>query len=244
MTGTCHILIVDDELEIQRLTKRFLGQYDLRVSVAGSGDEALRALQEWNIDLVVLDVMLPGMDGFETCRMIRRTSRVPIIMVTAVRDDADRIMGLELGADDYMTKPFNPRELVARIRAVLRRAADRAQGGTVSGSRVGFDGWALDLERRELRAPDGSLVTLSSGEFSMLQAFIRNPMTPLRREQLCDMVQGREQGAFDRSVDVQVSRLRRKVEADPNHPALIKTIRNVGYQFCAEVQPIAESGTR
>ncbi|MHA3980184.1 response regulator [Halovulum sp. GXIMD14794] len=244
MTGTCHILIVDDELEIQRLTKRFLGQYDLRVSVAGSGDEALRALQEWNIDLVVLDIMLPGMDGFETCRMIRRTSRVPIIMVTAVRDDADRIMGLELGADDYMTKPFNPRELVARIRAVLRRAADRAQGGEVSGTRVGFDGWALDLERRELRAPDGSLVTLSSGEFSMLQAFIRNPMTPLRREQLCDMVQGREPGAFDRSVDVQVSRLRRKVEADPNHPALIKTIRNVGYQFCAEVQPIAESGTR
>ncbi len=244
MTGTCHILIVDDELEIQRLTKRFLGQYDLRVSVAGSGDEALKALQEWNIDLVVLDVMLPGMDGFETCRMIRRTSRVPIIMVTAVRDDADRIMGLELGADDYMTKPFNPRELVARIRAVLRRAADRAQGGDVPGTRVGFDGWSLDLERRELRAPDGSLVTLSSGEFAMLQAFIRNPKTPLRREQLCDMVQGREQGAFDRSVDVQVSRLRRKVEADPNRPALIKTIRNVGYQFCADVQPIAESVTR
>lgn len=235
MANTHHILVVDDDVEILRLTKRFLTQYGFRISFAENAAQVQEMLDNWAIDLVVLDVLLPGTDGFQICRTIRQKSSVPIIMLTAVQDEADRILGLELGADDYLTKPFNPRELLARIRAVLRRFSDIANGRSADLRLARFNGWQFDVGTMELRSPDDSLVPLSRGEFALLVAFVEHPMRALSREQLADLVQGREPGVFDRSIDIQVSRLRRKMEADPGNPALIKTVRNVGYQFCADV---------
>jgi two-component system OmpR family response regulator len=201
-----------------------------------------RALERTRFDLVVLDLMLPGEDGLALCRRLRQTSELPVIMLTALGDDADRIVGLEMGADDYLAKPFNPRELLARIRAVLRRAqpADRIDAAAV-GERhdvFRFLGWTLDPARRELRDPEGTLVPLTAGEYGLLLAMVERPQRVLSRDQLLDLTRGREAGPFDRSVDVQLGRLRRKIEADPKNPELIKTVRGGGYVLATPVQRV------
>lgn len=231
-----HILIVDDDLEIQKLTKRHLEEFGFLVTVAGNGREMFRALKDWRIDLIVLDVLMPGPDGFALCKELRSTSRMPIIMLTARRDEADRVIGLELGADDYLVKPFGPRELVARIKAVLRRTqALPGPDGKAAVVAYSFIGWRLNLVERELQARDGTLVPLSTREFALLTTFLEHPQRALSREQLADMVRGQDCTPFDRSIDILVSRLRRKVEEGSREPALIKTVRGEGYQFCADV---------
>jgi len=230
-----HILMVDDDREIRDLVAQFLGRHGLRVSKAADGREMRRALDEWGIDLVVLDLMLPGEDGLTLCRNLRASSDLPVIMLTAMGEETDRIIGLEMGADDYLAKPFNPRELLARIKAVLRRTGERPAAGDDAGERAEFNGWALDLGSRELLSPDGVLVPLSGGEFELLAVFVTHANRVLSRDQLLDLARGRDAQPFDRSIDVQVSRLRRKLEDDPRNPVLIKTIRNGGYMFAAEV---------
>jgi two-component system OmpR family response regulator len=185
---------------------------------------------------MVLDVMLPGEDGLSLCRQIRGESRTSIIMLTAMGEEVDRILGLEMGADDYMPKPFSPRELLARVKAVLRRSGasvDDAQ--PASPAMLGFEGWRLNVARRQLHSPDDLLVQLSAGEFDLLVAFAEHAQRVLTRDQLLDLTRGRLAGPFDRSVDVQVSRLRRKIEADPKEPSLIKTVRSGGYIFTPAV---------
>ncbi len=198
-----------------------------------------KALRDWNIDLLILDIMLPGEDGFALCRDVRRTSKVPIIMLTAVGEDTDRILGLELGADDYLTKPFNPRELLARIRAIFRRAENGSTSDMTESSaeKVKFGSWVLNLGSRELRDADDVVVHLSTGEFSLLRALVKHNKRPLSRDQLVDIVRGQSSIPFDRSIDIQISRLRRKIEKDAKNPKLIKTVRGIGYQFCADVVP-------
>ncbi|MEQ5773979.1 MULTISPECIES: response regulator [unclassified Thalassospira] len=234
-----HILVVDDDQEIQKLLKKFLMQHGYRMTTVSDGTEMRKALRDWNIDLLILDIMLPGEDGFALCRDVRRTSKIPIIMLTAVGEDTDRILGLELGADDYLTKPFNPRELLARIRAIFRRA----ETGTTeivenSSEKVRFGNWVLNLGSRELRDADDVVVHLSTGEFSLLRALVKHNKRPLSRDQLVDIVRGQSSIPFDRSIDIQISRLRRKIEKDAKNPKLIKTVRGIGYQFCADVSPL------
>jgi two-component system OmpR family response regulator len=234
MERTPHILIVDDDREIRSLLAKFLAEHGFRTSDAHDARRAQQLLKTNKIDLVVLDLMLPGEDGLSLCRRLRAESGIPIVMLTARTTDTDRIVGLELGADDYVSKPFNPRELVARIKAVLRRASG---GPDVQRQmrRVAFAGWTLDLTARELRSPDAVLVQLSAGEFDLLRAFVEHPQRVLNRDQLLDLARGRMAATFDRSIDVQVSRLRRKIESDPEQPALIKTVRFGGYMFTPEV---------
>ena len=235
-----HILIVDDDREIRDLLARFLAKHGHRVEVAADGRAMRKALEEWRIDLVVLDLMLPGEDGLVLCRRLRAESNIPVIMLTAMGEDIDRIVGLEIGADDYVPKPFNPRELLARIKAVLRRTGETpAVAGTAErdGSALGFAGWRLEPAARRLTAPDGTGVELTAGEFELLAALVEHPQRVMSREQLLDLTRGREAAPFDRSIDVQVSRLRRKIETDPAKPELIKTVRNGGYVFAAAVEP-------
>lgn len=235
MNQSPHILVVDDDREIRDLLARFLGDHGHRVSTAAGGREMRQALKEWRIDLIVLDLMMPGEDGLELCRKLRADSQIPIIMLTAMGEETDRIVGLEMGADDYLPKPFNPRELLARIKAVLRRAESRpATDAAASFHR--FAGWSLDVGLRELTSPEGVVVPLSGGEFDLLHAFATHARRVLSRDQLLDLTQGREAQPFDRSIDVQVSRLRRKIEADPKEPILIKTVRSGGYMFTPAVE--------
>jgi two-component system OmpR family response regulator len=245
MEPSPHLLIVDDDREIRELLSRFLRKHGFRVSVAVDGRDMRRALEDRAIDLVVLDLMLPGEDGLALCRRLRAESSLPVIMLTAMGEEMDRIVGLEMGADDYLAKPFNPRELLARIRAVLRRSGTGNGGGggrAAAGkgepaeARVCFAGWRFDLDKRELVSPDGLLVPLSGGEFALLATFVQHPQRVLSREQLLDFARGRDAQPFDRAIDVQVSRLRRKIESDPREPALIKTVRGVGYLFAARVE--------
>ena len=237
MEGSPHILIVDDDREIRDLLARFLDKHGLRITTAAEGREMQRVLDGSRIDLIVLDLMLPGEDGLTLCRNLRAKSRIPIIMLTAMGEETDRIVGLEMGADDYLAKPFNPRELLARIKAVLRRAEQAPAAAAVEGGAVlEFAGWALDLDRRELQRPDGTMVPLSSGEYELMAAFATHPGRVLSRDQLLGLARGREAQPFDRSIDVQVSRLRRKIEAEPQDPALIKTVRNGGYTFTPSVR--------
>lgn len=234
-----HILVVDDDREIRDLLARFLSKHGYRVETAPDGRAMRKALEDWAIDLVVLDLMLPGEDGLGLCRDLRARSQIPIVMLTAMGEETDRIVGLEMGADDYLAKPFNPRELLARIKAVLRRAGPRAEPApppAAEGRRVAaFAGWRLDLEARELTSPAGLRVELSGGEYELLAAFVTHPKRVLTRDQLLDLARGREAAPFDRAIDVQVSRLRRKIEADARNPALVKTVRNGGYMFTPEV---------
>jgi two-component system OmpR family response regulator len=190
------------------------------------------------IDLVILDVMLPGKSGLDICRELRAKSPVPILMLTAMGDETDRIVGLEMGADDYLAKPFNPRELLARIRAILRRVSSGASSGPMkqSAKRLRFAGWQLDLGRRRLEAPDGMIVDLTTGEYELLIAFAERPQRVLTRNQLLDLARGRDAAPFDRSIDVQVSRIRRKIESDPRAPEMIVTVRGDGYMFTPEVE--------
>lgn len=229
-----HVHIVDDDAEIRRLVAEFLGDNGYRVTTAGNGSKVRETVAKGNIDLVVLDVMLPDSNGFDLCRTIRATSTTPIIMLTAKGGEMDRIVGLELGADDYLAKPFNPRELLARIKAVLRRAssvADRPAPRTVR-----FDGWTLDTLRRELRNPSGVLVDLSGGEYDLLMTFVDAPQRVLTRDHLLDLTRHRVASSFDRSIDVQVSRLRRKLGGDEGSEGLIKTVRGAGYMFVPSVE--------
>lgn len=231
-----HILVVDDDAEIRRLLAGFLREQGYRVTTASDGRELLEKVRAASIDLVILDVMLPGANGFELCRNIRATSSTPVIMLTAKGADTDRIVGLEMGADDYVSKPFNPRELVARVKAILRRS--QAASGTVrpaGGQRFLFDGWVLDALRRELRDPSGVLIDLSTGEYDLLLTFVEAPQRVLSREQLLDLSRNRTSTGFDRSIDVQVSRLRRKLDVSDEAESFIKTVRGAGYMFLPSV---------
>lgn len=231
-----HILIVDDHREIRDLVSRALAKEGFRVSTAADGREMRKVIADARIDLIVLDLMLPGEDGFSLCRALRAESNVPIIMLTAKGDEIDRVVGLELGADDYVAKPFGSRELIARIRAVLRRS--RNDVATERTNRAGgyrFDRWRLDTGARELLREDGVTVPLSTGEYDLLLALVERPQRVLSRDQLLDLARGRAANAFDRSIDTQVSRLRKKLELNPNEPAIIKTVWGGGYLFAPEV---------
>jgi two-component system OmpR family response regulator len=237
MAKTPHILVVDDDREIRSLVAQLLRKHGFRVTDAADGREMMQVLENGRFDLVVLDLMLPGEDGLSLCRRVRGASSMPIIMLTAMGEETDRIVGLEMGADDYLPKPFNPRELLARIRAVLRRAGGEVPEPVAEegGSLREFEGWSLDTARRELRAPDGTLVPLTAGEYDLLAAIVERPGRVMSRDQLLDLTRGRDAVPFDRSVDVQISRLRRKLEVDPKEPQMIKTVRGGGYVFACEV---------
>jgi two-component system OmpR family response regulator len=236
--GEPHILIVDDNREIRDGLSRYLRANGYRATAADSAAAARSVLKTNGIDLAVIDVMMPGEDGLKLTSGLRGESALPIIMLTARGEEVDRIIGLEIGADDYVAKPFNPRELIARIGAVLRRA--RIQGGKpgeLQSQRVRFENWVLDIARRELIGVNGTALPLSAGEFRLLIAFIERPKVALTRDQLLDITQGRNLDTFDRSVDSAVSRLRRKIESDARNPRLIKTVWGGGYVFTAE--PVA-----
>lgn len=230
---TPHVLVVDDDPEIRELLSRFLVRSGLRVSLAREWRDMQRVLGTARIDLIVLDLMLPGKDGLTICRELHGNA-IPLIMLTAMGEATDRVVGLEMGADDYVAKPFDPRELLARIRAVLRRhASSPTHRGTKQPLR--FCGWTLDPTRYRLTSPEGGLVSLSSGEFDLLLAFAEHPQRVLTRDQLLDLTRGRTAEPFDRSIDVQVSRLRRKIETDAQAPEFIVTVRGGGYMFTPEV---------
>ncbi|MBV7600017.1 response regulator [Aeromonas sp. sia0103] len=234
--GSPHILVVDDHSEIRDLLKRFLEQHGMRVSCARDGKEMKRLLDEREFDLLVLDLMMPGEDGLTLCRELRVKSNLPIIMLTAMGEETDRIIGLEMGADDYLAKPFNPRELLARIKAVMRRTQAESQPAPEALTRdLRFDRWLLDINRRELVDEEGVGLSLSTAEFDLLRVFLERPQRVLSRDQLLDLARGRETVAFDRAIDTLVSRLRRKLERDPKNPELIKTIWGGGYLFAADV---------
>ncbi len=231
--GSAAVLVVDDDGEILQLVSRFLRANGFRVHAARNGVEMVECLRRASVDLIVLDLMLPGKGGLDLCRELRRTSALPVIMLTAKGDEVDRIIGLEVGADDYLPKPFNPRELLARINAVLRRARTPDAGlSHRSGRAFLFGGWRLDTLKRELADPRGVVVDLSSGEYDLLVAFLEAPQRVLSREFLLDAARNRTTDAFDRSIDVQVSRLRRKLDSAED---LIKTVRGAGYLFAADV---------
>jgi two-component system, OmpR family, response regulator len=235
MEQTPHILFVEDDADIRSLVADFLIKNGYRTSVAGDGRELDRTLEVSRIDLVILDIMLPKEDGLSLCRRIRATSHVPIIMLTARGSEIDRVVGLEMGADDYLTKPFSTHELLARIRALLRRANLARAPREHRPASLSFAGWKLDLGARRLQSADGAAVPLTGGEFELLVAFCEHPRRVLTREQLLDLTRGRAAALFDRSIDIQVSRLRRKIEENPKDPVLIQTVRAGGYFFAAEV---------
>ncbi|TWB73499.1 two-component system OmpR family response regulator [Nitrospirillum amazonense] len=230
------LLIVDDDEDILSLLTLFFQRHGYAVRVAEDGVGMRAALAAGPIDLVILDIMLRGEDGFSLCRTLRAASRVPVIMLTAMADHTDRVVGLEIGADDYLTKPFDARELLARVKAVLRRTGEAAGRPAETRPSLSFAGWRLDVARRELRSEDGTLVLLSGGEFDLLLAFVEHPQRVLTRDQLLDLARGLSHAAYDRSIDVQVSRLRHKLEDVPKSPALIRTVRNGGYIFTPVVK--------
>lgn len=235
MMASAHILVVEDDLEIRTLIARTLQANDWRVSLAREGREMDARLAESRIDLVLLDIMLPGEDGLSLCRRLRAVSNLPIMIISARGDDIDRVIGLEIGADDYLAKPFNPRELVARIRALLRRSAMAAASPAVRARFLRFSGWRMDTRLRLLENPDAVRVELTPAEFDLLQVMAERPGRVLTRDQLLDLTQGRAAGPNERSVDILVSRLRRKLEPDQAHPVLIRTVRSGGYEFIASV---------
>ena len=237
MNTLTSILIVDDDREIRSLLADYLSKHDYRVDSAKDGTEMMDKLSNGHYDLVVLDLMLPGEDGLSLCRRLRAESSLPVIMLTAMGEETDRIIGLEMGADDYLTKPFNPRELLARIKAVLRRLKGQMMTPiNQQENELYFEGWRLDLAKRELYNTEGVLISLTAGEFELLAALAQRPQRVLSRDQLLDITKGREALPYDRSIDVQLSRLRRKIERDPKNPTLIKTVRSGGYLFTAEVE--------
>jgi two-component system OmpR family response regulator len=237
MTRQDHILIVDDDAEIRDLLREYLQKQDYRVATAANGRELRTAMSTARPDLLVLDLMLPGEDGLELCRDLRAGSNMPIIMLTARGDETDRIVGLEMGADDYLPKPFSPRELLARIKSVLRRARslpENLRQEEVSSFR--FAGWTLDVVTRNLTSPEGVSIALSGTEFRLLRIFLDHPNRVLTRDQLIDLMLSRDASPFDRAIDVQVSRLRHRLGEDAKEPAIIKTVRGQGYVFAAAVE--------
>ncbi|MBN8533067.1 MAG: response regulator transcription factor [Rhizobiales bacterium] len=231
------ILVVDDDSDIRTLLAAFLEANGFAVMKARDGDEMQRCLDQRRPDLCILDLMLPGRDGLDLCRQLRQRSAMPVIMLTARTEETDRIVGLELGADDYVTKPFNPRELLARIRAVLRRTggASVPPGGVAPMRAYLFEGWSLSVERRELTNPAGVMVDLSTGEFDLLLAFLEAPNRVLTRDHLLDAARSQPDSVFDRAIDVQVSRLRKKIEPGEASSPMIRTVRGAGYMFVPRV---------
>jgi DNA-binding response OmpR family regulator len=233
-----HILIVDDDAKVRLLLRRCFEGEGYRVTEAGTGTQALERLAAGAFDLVTLDLSLPDGDGFSVGREMRARSAVPIVMVTGKGDTIDRVVGLELGADDYITKPFQLREVVARVRAVLRRSAPAAQrAAPAREDGLAFEGWVLDLGKRELRSAVGASCDLTTSEFDLLKVFATHANRVLSRDQIMDLLRGHDWTPTDRSIDNLVMRLRRKIEPDAEHPRLIKSVRGVGYCFAASVSP-------
>jgi len=239
-TTSPHILVVDDDPTLRDLVTEYLGLNDIRVTAVSSGNEMREVMGREAIDLLLLDLRLPGEDGMKLARTVRENSRLPIVMVTGRREEADRVMGLELGADDYVTKPFSPRELLARIRAVMRRSQMEAippvRDDTLRAYR--FGGWELNVRLHRLRGPQGRDIEISRGEFSLLCALLSSPQRILTRDQLLELSRMHSTEVYDRSIDVQILRLRRKIELDPTQPQFIKTERGTGYYFNAPVKAV------
>ena len=231
-----HILLVDDERSIREPLATYLARNGMRVSTAESAATARQVLAGAAIDLALLDIMMPGEDGLSLLGFIRATTKIPVILLTARTEETDRVVGLEIGADDYVTKPFSPRELQARIKAVLRRTEDSGRGVQAEAQSYAFGPWVLRTGERELVDDQGVAVPLSTGEYNLLLAFVQRPRHVLSRDQLLDLTQGRDLIAFERSIDNHISRLRKKVEPDPSTPTLIKTVWGGGYTLAAEVR--------
>ena len=234
------LAIVDDDKEIRELLTDLLNQYNYKTFSADSGESLYALLEKEAIDLIVLDVRMSGEDGFSVCQKIRKTSQVPIIMLTANGEEMDRIIGLEMGADDYLPKPFNPRELVARIKAVLRRTSESkntvSQSVSLTSEVYTFVNWQLDSATRVLTSPEGLEISITAGEYTLLMAFLERPKRVLSRDQLLEITHNRQAGPFDRSIDIQVSRLRQKIEEDPKLPKIIMTVRGGGYMLTVPVK--------
>ena len=235
MDVPAHILLIDDDREIRDLLTRFLEKHEFRVTAARDGREARRAWANGHYQLVILDLMLPGESGLDLARWLRSVSEVPIVMLTAMGEETERIIGLELGADDYLAKPFSPRELVARIRAVLRRTTERGRKHDAP-TAYRFANWTLEPARRRLLDPDRVEVPLTGGEYDLLAAMVERANQVLTRDMLLELPRGRQAGPYDRAIDVAVSRLRRKLERDGRDPQLIKTVRGGGYVLAAPVE--------
>ena len=239
MTDRPHLLLVDDERSIREPLAQYLQRNGFRVTAVDSAAEARLRLSANAIDLVILDIMMPGEDGLSLCRHIRETSDTPVILLTAKSEETDRIVGLEMGADDYVLKPFSPRELVARIKVIFRRVATGGQRvAGADGASYAFAGWMLKSQERTLVDGEGVSLPLSTAEYNLMIAFVTRPNHVLSRDQLLDITQGREANAFDRAIDNQISRLRKKIEEDPKNPKLIKTVWGGGYTLAAEVRKL------
>jgi two-component system OmpR family response regulator len=233
---SAHIIVVDDDDDIRSSLAKYLRKHGFRVSVAANGDELNQVLSTANADLLVLDIMLPGDDGLTICRRVLETRQLPIIFLTALAEDIDRIVGLELGADDYLTKPFNPRELLARIKSVMRRSQMLPNKPRIAKGVVKFDRWKFDISRKEIMGSDNVAIRLSSGEHLVLVSLIEHAGSTLTRDQLLNLTKGREAQLFDRSIDNVISRLRRKLEVDPKNPMIIQTQWGNGYAFVADLE--------
>ncbi len=238
MNDLQHILVVDDDRGIRDLLGKFLRQHGFQTSLAKNGQEMKSILTHHVIDLIILDIMMPGDDGLTLCRYMRAYSNIPIIMLTAISEDVDRILGLEMGADDYLSKPFNPRELLARIKAILRRSQRKSEllnAHSELQEVYEFAGWRMDAGERRLVSSDEMEITLSSGEFDLMLALLQRPQQVLSRDRLLDLTKNRAAGPFDRSIDIQISRLRHKIEKNHKKPQLIKTVRGGGYVLAVKV---------
>ena len=233
---SAHIVVVDDDDDIRSSLAKYLRKHGFRVSVAANGEELNQVLSTANADLLVLEIMLPGDDGLTICRRVLETRQLPIIFLTALAEDIDRILGLELGADDYVTKPFNPRELLARIKSVMRRSQMLPNKPRIAKGVVKFDRWQFDISRKEIMGSDNVAIRLSSGEHLVLVSLIEHAGSTLTRDQLLNLTKGREAQLFDRSIDNVISRLRRKLEVDPKKPLIIQTQWGNGYAFVADLE--------
>lgn len=239
MQDSPHILVVDDHRDIRDALARYLEKNGMRVTTAADARAMDAAMKTGNFDLLVLDVMMPGEDGLSVCRRLRADGALPILLLTALGEEMDRVVGLEMGADDYLAKPFSPRELLARVKAVLRRSQPaRIEGGAIAGHRIAFDRWVLDTDRRVLVDELGAETALTTAEFRLMTAFLERPRFVLSRAQLLDLTGGRQSQVFDRAIDNQISRLRRKLEKDASRPELLTTVWGGGYSLSADVREL------
>ncbi|MBF0147107.1 MAG: response regulator [Magnetococcales bacterium] len=238
MAASDHILVIDDDPDICQLVGDFFQKNGFQVTTANNGKGLQELLDRMKIDLIVLDLMLPDEDGLVVCRNLRSRSNIPVIILSARGEEMDRIIGLEMGADDYLPKPFHPRELLARVKSVLRRARALPEDACEddSSAHYRFSGWTLDVPTRQLYTPSGDKIFLSGGEFALLRVFLNHPNRVLTRDQLLTFSHGREIEPYDRTIDMQISRLRRRLRDDPKSPELIKTVRSLGYVFSTRVE--------